>query len=709
MKRSVKGWEKVLMMISAWILLGTACSDDETQEETTEVPVTTVRLCIVMPRPEVSVWQRDVDWALQNFQEAQQGLPSRIDFDVEWVDEEADDIDAQLKRVAADTSLVAIVGPYTSGVAYKAATACSRSQKPLILPTASSVELQRMFAGKDYVWNLTQSDITQCEILLTQASLSECTRVSLLTSDDRYGQSFSDWFAYQAQELGLAVEQVDIYRSDADIEAAVARHAGHSSAEEMLLFAPSSHESAVAFDAAFGRLKAQYADGDFPKVLCSDLVNAYELTTQLTHAIYEGISPCSSPMSGFDSAFRVRFGEEPTTGEAHLYDAVSLVAYAATARVGDEDMNDVIRRIVDGRETWSVGWLPADMRRSLIALRAGDQPDLSGVSGDWTFDARTHASVLNTTYAHWVLRDGAYTTLEYLSSDGSGRTTSTLQAWETQATSYQTFSESQADVTYGPLADRYAVIIGTSDTWENYRHQADALAMYQVLKRHGYDDDHILLIIADNLAYDANNLYPGIVRVRPNGENVYNQVQVDYRLSDVSFADLDSILLGHACERLPKVLPTDESDNILVYWCGHGNYGHLAWGSEGVVTGEEVADVFRRMKEQGRFRKLLMAVDACYSGSIGEACEGIPGMLAVTAATPYEPSKADVMDDAMGIWLSNAFTRVFQETIDEDPTISIRNLYYDLSRATLWSHVTVYNEALYGNLFHSTMNEFLGE
>jgi ABC-type branched-subunit amino acid transport system substrate-binding protein len=701
MKQSVNF--KMMILWAAPLLWG-ACSDDSDSSES--VVTTTERICVVMPGSQRELWQRDVDWALKNFKEAQAGMTSQIEIAVEWVDEEAADIESQLQRVAADTTLAAIVGPYSSSVAYTAAVACGTSQKPLILPIATSVELQRIFAGKDYVWNLTQSDISQCEILLTQAVLSLCTDVSLLTSDDQYGQSFSDWFAYQAAELGLNVRYVDIYRSDEDVHSVLNRYAQRPYYSDMLLFAPSTTHAAEVFDAEYAALGID--DDDFPLLMCSDVMNSKELQNKLQRT-YEGVAPCANPMSGFNSAYTVRYGEEPTAGEAHLYDAVSLVAYALTAREGKENLNDVIRSVVDGRDTWHAGWLAGDMRQSLLALRSGMHPDLSGVSGDWTFDARTHASVLNTIYAHWILRNGTYTTLDYLSSDGSMRTTSTIQAWESQRSEYQTFNENQTEQNYGPLSGRYAVVVGTSDTWSNYRHQADALAMYQLLKRHGYDDDHIMLIIADNIAYDARNLYPGVVRVRPDGENVYDHVLVDYPLGDLSFADLDSIMLGHASDRLPNVLQTGSQDNVIVFWCGHGNYGHLAWGSDNTVTGEEVADIFRRMKEQGRFRKLLMAVDACYSGSIGEACEDIAGMLSVTAATPYEPSKADMKDLTMGIWLSNAFTRVFQETIDEDPSISIRDLYYYLARATTGSHVTVYNAEAYGNLVHNTMSEFLGD
>ena len=99
-------------------------------------------------------------------------------------------------------------------------------------------------------------------------------------------------------------------------------------------------------------------------------------------------------------------------------------------------------------------------------------------------------------------------------------------------------------------------------------------------------------------------------------------------------------------------------------------------------------------------------MDACYSGTIGEACIGIPGLLVITSANAYEPSKADMKDPEMGIWLSNGFTRGFQETVDANPGIILRDLYYKLARNTVGSHTTVYNVENYGNMYKESMNEY---
>jgi hypothetical protein len=577
----------------------------------------------------------------------------------------------------------------------------------MIVPIATSTEFQRLFAGKGYVWNLAQSDLTQCEMLLTQAEVSQSSSVILLTSDGDYSSSFSDWFAYQAVELGLDVKDLFIYHSDEELRGMVNTLAEKQYADATLIFAPEEEADAVVFDDQFGKLLASNSLKTFPNILCADNVNSSDLAGRLTHCSYEGLSPCADPLSGFDRAYAAIYGVEPANGEAHVYDAINMLAYALTIKGENESLNEVLLKALDWDDGSYHSWMPDDMHETFAALQAGQHVKLSGVTGDWTFDERNHISVLNTIYSHWILRDGKYTTMEYLSVDGGSRTTSTLQAWDVQSQSMQQFNQYQADLAYGDLQGQWAVVIGTSDTWANYRHQADALAMYQLLKRHGYPDDHIIMVVEDNLAYDPNNIYPGVVRVRPDGENVYTNVDVDYHISDITIADLKQIMLGNATERLPQVLHSTAHDNIIVFWCGHGNRNKLAWGSDRTINGYDVREILDAMTEAGNFRKILFSIDACYSGSIGEACTGVPGALFITAATANEPSKADMKDEEMGIWLSNGFTRAFQETIDETPSISVRDLYYQLARHTTGSHATIYNMDNYGNLFTSSLEEFI--
>ena len=687
-----------------------SCVDDN--HAGVEVETATYKVSVIMPETQQKRWERTASWALENMMKAQQGLPENVKLDIEWKDEDAGDLEEYVRQVAEDDDYVAIIGPSYSVNAEKAAEMCYAKKKCMIVPIATSTEYQRINASKGHVWNMVQSDIAQCELLLSQVYLSGVISVSLLACNNDYGRSFSDWFAFQATELGVEIGDITIYDNEEELYAAM-----ESASEQWynrfrsLIFVPGTEEDVVAFDEKIGKLKEE-AGGEeyfeFPKLLCSDMVNSELLKGRLKNMYYEGISPSADPQSGFISAYTAKFGEEPVNGEAHLYDSFLLLSYALSAMNEGETINDAILRVVDGRIKNQCSWLAEDMRNVYLMLQQGGTPDLKGVTGDWTFDEKTHASVLNTTYAHWILIDGEYHTIEYLSTDGSGRTTSTLQAWDWLAQNQlQGFNQIQKDFDYPELHDKWAVVVGTSDTWANYRHQADALAMYQLLKRHGYDDEHIILIIEDNIAFHPRNIYPGIVRVRPEGENVYEDVEVDYILSDITINDLHEIMTGKFSERLPEVIRSTENDNVVVFWCGHGLKGQLAWGSNTEITGYDVRDIVEEMSYTGLYRKMFFAIDACYSGSIGDACEGIPGVLLMTAANPNETSKADMKDPKMGLWLSNGFTRAFQEAIDENPDIVLRDLYYKLAAQTVGSHATVYNVENYGNMYTNTMSEFL--
>lgn len=686
-----------------------ACSNDETYQTKTEI--VSHKVAVIMPASEQQRWERVANWALSNADVAQNNLKRKIKLELVWIDENNPDWESLAKNVSYDDSYVAIIGPKSSINAHKVAQFCKEKKKTLILPIATSTELQRIYSGSDYVWNLSQSDITQCELLLSQAKLSERKYVSLLTSNDDYGKSFSDWFGFQALELGLTVEDVIVYNSESEIREAVQQQYNKNRKfDRTLLFAPGKEKDALVLDDELCKLKSGTKGYfEFPLLLCSDAMNSSLLLQQLKYSQYEGLALSATPNSGFNSLYKTKFGEEPICGEAHLFDAITLLHFALAHKKNNniEDLDNSILAMINGRTTWNVSWLADDMRSTFEMINKGVDIDLSGVTGDWTFDERTHASILNSTYNHWLIQDGKYTTLEYLSKDGGSNTISTTQAWEWKSSNMIDFNPEQANIEYPELEEKCAVVIGTSDKWAYYRHQADALAMYQLLKRHGYDDDHIILIIEDNIAYHPNNIYPGVVKVRPDGDNLYHDVVVDYKINDITPSDLQNILTGNKSTNLKDVVSSTSSDNIIIFWCGHGSPNRLAWGGENTVYSWQIHDILQEMYNSNKYRKILFSMEACYSGSIAEACKEIPGVLFITAANAYETSKADMKDADMGIWLSNGFTRAFQESIDENPHITMRDLYYKLARQTIGSHATVYNHTYYGNMYTNTMKEYL--
>ena len=49
-----------------------------------------------------------------------------------------------------------------------------------------------------------------------------------------------------------------------------------------------------------------------------------------------------------------------------------------------------------------------------------------------------------------------------------------------------------------------------SNGWFNYRHQADVCHAYQIVHAHGVPDDHIIVMMYDDIAYAKENLTPAL-------------------------------------------------------------------------------------------------------------------------------------------------------------------------------------------------------
>ena len=82
----------------------------------------------------------------------------------------------------------------------------------------------------------------------------------------------------------------------------------------------------------------------------------------------------------------------------------------------------------------------------------------------------------------------------------------------------------------------WAVIVGSSQYWHNYRHVSGALTMYDAVRTLGVPDSQIVLMLAGDTPCDARNAAPGrVVSERPDGPNLYRpDLQVDYRGAEVT-------------------------------------------------------------------------------------------------------------------------------------------------------------------------------
>jgi glycosylphosphatidylinositol transamidase (GPIT) subunit GPI8 len=421
----------------------------------------------------------------------------------------------------------------------------------------------------------------------------------------------------------------------------------------------------------------------------------------------EGTALGSEPDTGFREGYQAAFGQLPPPFAAQAYDALALVAYALqrSGGQGGDPLAAALTEVLRATGT-KTGWDAAGIADALKRLKAGELPDLSGATGPLQFDDLKGTDPVQSTYRLWRIENGAFVTTEFWSTKGSEHASSSDSALRSQASQVleSSLASGQADAAPLDRGHLWAVVAALSNGWENYRHQADALGIYQLLKAAGVPDDHIILILQDDLAKDPENAEPGIVRNVAGGPNLRDGIDIDYRLSDVGPDDVLAILDGRKTAQTPEVLASGPEDDVLVYLVGHGS-GQGVYVAAGDATGEgatgfidatSLARALDARRSAKGYRRMLLVVEACQSGTLGPGVT-VPGALLMTAASATENSFSTNWDPAEHLWRADQFSWSLYSALRNNPAQSVADLYKALYRAVAGSHVAAFNARVFGN------------
>ena len=747
------------VMLTAVLFVGCKSDDDTVAENNEPKEVITMNVDVVLPASIRSQWQPSIDWALANLSKAQQKQDCQVKLNLRYHNEDTENLDNLAYKLANpekdDDTCHAIIGPYHSTNAKTILRYAGRNRLPVIMPTCTSSELQRTNARNTHTWFLTESDITQCEIMVTGVAKISDVDVALIYSDDTYGQSFHDWFGYYATErqLHMAGEGITTYQNGTNLTAFLDGLAADCKNGRLVVCMALS--DAANYKDATEQVRKWYENVKKGgkqlelQVILSDTALDDQVIQSTGMFFNYGVSPTASSKYGFPQSYEARFGRAQKFGEARIYDALTMLALgAAHQRVKGENctvagrevkyyekpygptLTDHIRSIVASDAGLTCGWEAEGLARAFSEIAAGRDIQVTGASGSLNFDHESYTKVLGTDYMFWRVdtEQGSRVAkpILYISTESSNTQASTTSLWELDKMWSPEYADVAVNHNLPAVTDRWAVVVSPSTTWSNYRHQADAFAMYQLLRQHGYADDHIVLIVEDNLANDERNVFPGQIFVERSNDpaaasdqfvndDVRKGAVVDYHFSDLQPADLADIMTGRSSDRLPKVIHPTASSDVFFFWSGHGGSteGPL-WGNEDAdeyFGKERIRHIVAEMADQTGgarlYRRMMFAIETCFSGHWGNALMGLPDVLVLTAANEQESSKADMHDSSLGVYLSNAFARTFRRQIDAKNDITIYDLYRELFRTTRGSHVSIYNQQEYGSVYSERMSEFL--
>lgn len=131
-----------------------------------------------------------------NFEGAFKNQEAGVRLRFEYYDESTADIKELAERLAFDETVYAVIGGLYSSNAAVLASELTITGKTFFT-LATTEQLVRAYASSGYLWAMTETDITQCEVLLSKAINYGGKKVALLAKEnDIYGQTFTDWFAF---------------------------------------------------------------------------------------------------------------------------------------------------------------------------------------------------------------------------------------------------------------------------------------------------------------------------------------------------------------------------------------------------------------------------------------------------------------------------------------------------------------------------------
>jgi legumain len=258
----------------------------------------------------------------------------------------------------------------------------------------------------------------------------------------------------------------------------------------------------------------------------------------------------------------------------------------------------------------------------------------------------------------------------------------------------------------------WALLIAGSNTWGNYRHQADIAHAYQVLKKAGVPTDKIVTFMYDDIANSPNNPHPGKIINNPQAEDVYAGINIDYKGEDVTAVNFLAALAGNkqALQGVGsgKVVDSGADDEVFVYFADHGGPGILGMPQgQPYLYAKDLVSTLQAKAANNGFKQLTFYVEACESGSIFDGL--LPANLniyVVTAANPNEsswgyycpgmtPAPPAEYDTCLGDLFSIAFledcdvSNLKTETLDAQYT-SVKNRTSNGGTYSQGSHVMQY-------------------
>ncbi|XP_047673780.1 legumain-like [Tachysurus fulvidraco] len=211
------------------------------------------------------------------------------------------------------------------------------------------------------------------------------------------------------------------------------------------------------------------------------------------------------------------------------------------------------------------------------------------------------------------------------------------------------------------LKKHWVLLAADSSGWKDYGDQANVCHAYQVMHQNGIPDEQIVVMMYDDIADHEKNPDKGKIINVPNGPNVYTGVPKDYTGADVTAKNFLAVLRGDSSAvkktGAKKVIQSGRNDTVFIYLSDHGGQGSFSSPNSNLHA-DDLINTVTAMAKAGKFSKMVIYIDACYSGSMVKKLDELKdsNVYAVSSCRPDKCSYSCYYDQSLKTCLSSCFT-----------------------------------------------------
>lgn len=253
----------------------------------------------------------------------------------------------------------------------------------------------------------------------------------------------------------------------------------------------------------------------------------------------------------------------------------------------------------------------------------------------------------------------------------------------------------------------WAVLVAGSNTYYNYRHQADVCHAYQIIHENNIPDSNIIVMMYDDIAHNSMNPYKGIIINQPGGPNVYKGVPKDYTRNHVNPKNFMAVLKGNQSAASGRVLQSGPDDNVFIYFTDHGGPGLICFPNEYLYSHDLIATL-KYMHAHKKYKNLVFYLEACESGSMfNNILPKNMSIYALTAATPTEDSWACYLDNYLQTYIADCFSENWlmnSNSYENDANETLKEQFLIVRNETINSTACHYGQ---NNMLQMPLGDFI--